>query len=169
MALAPRLDLRQSQSLVMTPQLQQAIKLLALSNIEIETYIAGELEKNPLLELARGGAGQDGDGSREPDALPEVAHFTGEAASDAMMRDDAVATDNPLDNDSTLQDRGDGDDAAPASMRGEGAGSLSDATRMSQGYAEDGPDFENFAGREFGLPQHLIDSARRRHWGSAEP
>jgi DNA-directed RNA polymerase specialized sigma54-like protein len=36
MSLAPRLDLRQSQSLVMTPQLQQAIKLLALSNLEVE-------------------------------------------------------------------------------------------------------------------------------------
>ena len=50
MALAPRLDLRQSQSLVMTPQLQQAIKLLALSNLELEAFIGGELERNPLLE-----------------------------------------------------------------------------------------------------------------------
>ena len=50
MSLAPRLDLRQSQSLVMTPQLQQAIKLLALSNLEIETFIAEEVEKNPLLD-----------------------------------------------------------------------------------------------------------------------
>ena len=50
MSLAPRLDLRQSQSLVMTPQLQQAIKLLALSNLEIEAVIAEEVEKNPLLE-----------------------------------------------------------------------------------------------------------------------
>ena len=40
MSLAPRLDLRQSHSLVMTPQLQQAIKLLALSNLEIEGVIA---------------------------------------------------------------------------------------------------------------------------------
>mgnify|MGYP006202485165 CR=1 FL=1 len=40
MALGPRLDLRQSQSLVMTPQLQQAIKLLALSNLEVEAVIA---------------------------------------------------------------------------------------------------------------------------------
>ena len=48
MALGPRLDLRQSQSLVMTPQLQQAIRLLALSNLEIETFIAEELER--LLE-----------------------------------------------------------------------------------------------------------------------
>ena len=50
MALGPRLDLRQSQSLVMTPQLQQAIKLLALSNLEIETFIGEALESNPLLE-----------------------------------------------------------------------------------------------------------------------
>ena len=50
MALGPRLDLRQSQSLVMTPQLQQAIKLLALSNLEIEAFIGEALETNPLLE-----------------------------------------------------------------------------------------------------------------------
>ena len=50
MALGPRLDLRQTQSLVMTPQLQQAIKLLALSNLEIETFIGEALENNPLLE-----------------------------------------------------------------------------------------------------------------------
>ena len=49
MSLAPRLDLRQAQSLVMTPQLQQAIKLLTLSNLEIEGFIAEEVERNPLL------------------------------------------------------------------------------------------------------------------------
>ena len=43
MALGPRLDLRQSQTLTMTPQLQQAIKLLALSNLEIEAYDDGVL------------------------------------------------------------------------------------------------------------------------------
>ena len=51
MALGPRLDLRQSQSLVMTPQLQQAIKLLSLSNLELEAYIGEALEANPLLEI----------------------------------------------------------------------------------------------------------------------
>ena len=56
MALAPRLDLRQSQSLVMTPQLQQAIRLLALSTLEIEAYIAEEVEKNPLLEAGEAAA-----------------------------------------------------------------------------------------------------------------
>ena len=50
MALTPRLDLRQTQSLVMTPQLQQAIKLLQLSNIELREYVEFQLEQNPLLE-----------------------------------------------------------------------------------------------------------------------
>ena len=50
MALGPRLDLRQSQTLVMTPQLQQAIKLLQLSNLELAAFVETELEENPLLE-----------------------------------------------------------------------------------------------------------------------
>jgi RNA polymerase sigma-54 factor len=50
MALTQRLDLRQTQALVMTPQLQQAIKLLQLSNLELAVYIETELEQNPLLE-----------------------------------------------------------------------------------------------------------------------
>lgn len=51
MALAPRIELRQTQSLVMTPQLQQAIKLLQMSSVELAGYLAAEVEKNPLLEL----------------------------------------------------------------------------------------------------------------------
>ena len=50
MALTQRLDLRQSQTLVMTPQLQQAIKLLELTNLELTTYVERELEQNPFLE-----------------------------------------------------------------------------------------------------------------------
>ena len=50
MALNQRLELRQGQSLVMTPQLQQAIKLLQMSNMELQTFVDQELERNPLLE-----------------------------------------------------------------------------------------------------------------------
>jgi len=45
-----KLDLRQSQNLVMTPQLQQAIKLLQLNNVEISEFIEEEIAQNPLLE-----------------------------------------------------------------------------------------------------------------------
>ncbi len=50
MALAQKLLLRQTQALVMTPQLMQAIKLLQLSHLDLAAYVEGELERNPLLE-----------------------------------------------------------------------------------------------------------------------
>jgi RNA polymerase sigma-54 factor len=50
MALTQRLQIRQSQALVMTPQLMQAIKLLQLSNLDLVTYVEAELERNPLLD-----------------------------------------------------------------------------------------------------------------------
>lgn len=52
MALTTKLLLRQGQSLVMTPQLLQAIKLLQFSNVELAAFIEEELERNPLLERA---------------------------------------------------------------------------------------------------------------------
>src|SRR4051812_45932984 len=87
MALGPRLDLRQSQSLVMTPQLQQAIRLLALSNLEVESFIAEEIEKNPLLESGAPESEPGGEPDAEPaaeaaEALPEVDSGGGEAALD---------------------------------------------------------------------------------------
>jgi RNA polymerase sigma-54 factor len=52
MALSQRLEFRQTQALVMTPQLMQAIKLLQLSSLDLAAYVEGELERNPLLERA---------------------------------------------------------------------------------------------------------------------
>src|SRR5579864_6275511 len=49
-ALSARLEIRQGQGLVITPQLQQAIKLLQLSNLELEAFVDAELERNPLLQ-----------------------------------------------------------------------------------------------------------------------
>ncbi|MEA2872442.1 MAG: polymerase sigma-54 factor [Hyphomicrobiales bacterium] len=64
MALSQRLEFRQSQALVMTPQLMQAIKLLQLSNLDLTAYVEGELERNPLLERPSEGpeANQPGEG-----------------------------------------------------------------------------------------------------------
>jgi len=63
MSITPRLDLRQSQTLVMTPQLQQAIKLLQLSNQELGAFLAEEIETNPLLER---GEQQDAPAETQP-------------------------------------------------------------------------------------------------------
>ncbi len=78
MGLGPRLDIRQSQSLVLKPQLTQAIKLLQLSKLELETFIQEELSKNPLLEC-RGGEDEGGDGDVDTAALSPG----GEAFEDA--------------------------------------------------------------------------------------
>ena len=114
MALGPRLDLRQSQSLVMTPQLQQAIKLLALSNLEIETFIGDALEANPLLE-----AGE----LRSVDA-PDAPDVPSEEAPSEPGADTLSTTNSALDIDRSAvdvdRDTGDGEwGAAGSGARGE--------------------------------------------------
>ena len=85
MAIGPRLDLRQSQSLVMTPQLQQAIKLLALSNLEIETFIGEALESNPLLDVGEATPEPEGPGDE-----PELRRTTLETSPvDQLVADGA--------------------------------------------------------------------------------
>ena len=80
-----RLELRQTQTLVMTPQLQQAIKMLQLSNLELTQYIDAEIQQNPLLEsreprLEQPAPAADAEGPAPP--LPEAmaGNFTPEAA-----------------------------------------------------------------------------------------
>jgi RNA polymerase sigma-54 factor len=106
MALTPRLDMRQSQSLVMTPQLQQAIKLLQLSNLELSEYIETELEKNPMLERDEGDQDRDDAGDRETvdetgevDALESIDF---DAVQKAEIEDDA----RDVDYDNTYSDDG---------------------------------------------------------------
>ncbi|MFM9852402.1 MAG: RNA polymerase sigma-54 factor, partial [Sphingomonadaceae bacterium] len=88
MSLGPRLDLRQSQSLVMTPQLQQAIKLLALSNLEVEAFIAEEIEKNPLLE-----AGPDDAPDRDDAPLSEERSDSADPLLDTAPGDGDISLD----------------------------------------------------------------------------
>jgi RNA polymerase sigma-54 factor len=78
MALVQRLDIRQGQALVMTPQLQQAIKLLQLSSVELAAYVEGEVEQNPLLE--RDEAAPDA-----PEPPPVEAASTGEATHEEAV------------------------------------------------------------------------------------
>src|SRR5215204_5382417 len=68
MALTQRLELRTSQSLVMTPQLMQAIKLLQLSSLDLAAYVDAELERNPLLERAEA---EENPAPKSDEPLPE--------------------------------------------------------------------------------------------------
>ncbi|KHK89421.1 RNA polymerase factor sigma-54 [Novosphingobium malaysiense] len=148
MALGPRLDLRQSQSLVMTPQLQQAIKLLALSNLEIETFIGESLEANPLLDV----------GERAPEPVSETVEMPEEArrtnlessSVDQLIGEGRGADDRPLDIDAGSLDR-DRD-------TGDGQRALDDASWGSdlRGPAgEEGPGIDERASGSETLTEHL--------------
>jgi RNA polymerase sigma-54 factor len=102
MPLGPRLDLRQSQSLVMTPQLTQAIRLLQLSNLELEAVIAEEMAKNPLLEAGSTEGDDEEAGDAEHSAAAENENSDGFDAPDDPGADDLISTlqadhDEPLD------------------------------------------------------------------------
>ena len=94
MALTQRLQIRQSQALVMTPQLMQAIKLLQLSNLDLTAYVEAELERNPLLErgaddepVAAGSAGDaTANGAAEDSASP-AAEFADSASGEDARED----------------------------------------------------------------------------------
>ncbi|MFO1018150.1 MAG: RNA polymerase factor sigma-54 [Hyphomonadaceae bacterium] len=89
MAMTPRLELRQGQALVMTPQLQQAIKLLQLSNVELQEFVEGELERNPLLEREEGStdAKKNDDGGDAQALEFESGMAPSEAALDVSVAD----------------------------------------------------------------------------------
>jgi RNA polymerase sigma-54 factor len=154
MGLGPRLELRQSQQLVMTQQLQLAIKLLALTNVELEAYIGEELEKNPLLS-SEGGAE-----TAEAPAAVEAAIDPSAQGLDTLLATGlgagGGASDAPLDVDYTGEafhhdTAGDSADwgAAPAGGDGEDTdfdsfaaadASLADVLAAQAATAFDGPD-----------------------------
>ncbi|HEY0028041.1 MAG TPA: RNA polymerase factor sigma-54 [Allosphingosinicella sp.] len=152
MSLGPRLDLRQSQSLVMTPQLQQAIRLLALSNLEVESFIAEELEKNPLLDTA---AAEDG-----PTAAPEAEPppSSGDSDQPATIDQLAGAGEAALDMDSNNENL----HQDSASDRGLDGGLGMDGLGGGGAEAGEGPDFDSFAGEGLSLHEHLIAQAGER-------
>ena len=101
MGLGPSLSIRQSQQLVLTPQLAQAIKLLQLSNLELEAYIAEELSKNPLLE-SRAGDDEADAPAAEFAAEPDSDEPAAEPGADDLILGSAD-DDRPLDMDWTSE------------------------------------------------------------------
>jgi RNA polymerase sigma-54 factor len=136
MALSPRLEMRQGQSLVMTPQLQQAIKLLQLSNIELAEFIETELERNPLLERQ--------EGSEEAVAREE----TGVIQEDRPPAD----ADGGLDVDAESLNP----DMSAGDLIDAGAQPLTDWSKAGSGKSmEDMPDLESSAKQDVSLAEHL--------------
>lgn len=139
MAMAPRLEMRQGQSLVMTPQLQQAIKLLQLSNMELAEFVDTEIERNPLLER------EDVAGDERPESA---------AAEDTISFDDVPGgkAEASLDADvDSLHPDLHGADRLDA-----GAAPLQDWSKAGSGKGfEDLPEIEDQASPDISLADHL--------------
>jgi RNA polymerase sigma-54 factor len=89
MGLLQRLEMRQGQALVMTPQLLQAIKLLQLSHLDLAAYVDAELERNPLLERAEAEEprAEAAEAAAERDGFEGEGGFEGEAAEPWLAQD----------------------------------------------------------------------------------
>ena len=160
-----RLEVRQGQGLVITPQLQQAIKLLQLSNLELEAFVEGELERNPLLQRDEGDP--SGDASAEP---PEAApssdaaelQFTepsGEAERAMDARTEDLYDDAPGERDAERK--------RDAGEAGEQPG-LSDWSRAGNGGGMDGEDMERPDTRDVTLWEHLQAQASSAGFSAAD-
>ena len=132
MAIAPRLVQKQSQSLVMTPQLQQAIKLLQLSNIELAAFVEEQLESNPLLERGTGDDNRRGE-EEAGRADAEYAEVSMDAPQAASSDIDAPA--HAMDTDASVADVGGNVDWSKAGSGGSFNGS-SDYDPMENTAAE---------------------------------
>ena len=110
MALSLRAELRTSQSLVMTPQLMQAIKLLQLSSVDLAAFVDAELERNPMLERDEGDEERDAVG--EPAAAQSETSRIEVSAGESQMAAPTAADPNP---DRDLADDGErpGQDTPP--------------------------------------------------------
>ena len=126
MAISQRLDLRHTQSLVMTPQLQQAIKLLQLSNVEVSAFVENEIEQNPLLERDDGSSDAVDAGGAEPPSEPAADAPAGPAEAPLLDPVDSSAasrgeSETPLDADfGNLWTESPGDGAAQFATWGGG-------------------------------------------------
>jgi RNA polymerase sigma-54 factor len=140
MAMTPRLELRQGQALVMTPQLQQAIKLLQLSNVELQEFVEGELERNPLLEREESSAEAPKPAADGGDAQ-QLDFDTGMAPAEAAL-DVSVADMAP--------------DLSANELAEAGAAPLTDWSKASSGKSfDDMPGLEETLANEKTLAEHL--------------
>jgi len=130
MALTQRLQLRQSQALVMTPQLMQAIKLLQLSNLDLAVYVEAELERNPLLERGNESEPAAAEGAQKQGNEPATGEVPdgrdGEAGGPANERPDSPLDDTSPDENEPIRPRASDTPAGYSEWAATGAGGRDD-------------------------------------------
>ncbi len=171
MSLLQRLEVRQGQALVMTPQLLQAIKLLQLSHLDLAAYVDAELERNPLLERAEA---EPPGGQEVPEAPVASDEHAGSDGFDGGESDTWLAQEpNPSrgEIEGEIDSRLDNvfQDETPARIRESEAGDMLSLTPAPYGntggsFDAEAPDFEATLTSEMGLREHLaaqLDLATR--------
>lgn len=147
MALTPRLEMRQSQSLTLTPQLMQSIKLLQLSHLELDAFVDAELERNPLLEL-------DDSSDNEPLIVAETVVDTGDI-KDSFEQSTTIGTADSI----AQQYDTDVSNIFPEQV---GQDSISQSTSsLREGPSmigmSEAPDIDSFVAAEVSLADHLSE------------
>ena len=138
MGLGPSLNIRQSQQLVLTPQLRQAIQLLQLSNLELDGFIAEELSKNPLLDTR----------SEDPEEQPAGDFVADDAESDEAPDDPGA--------DELIMGRADDDRPLDVDWQSEALETDSFSDVVTSGGAEEAFDFERVQYSAASLAEHLL-------------
>jgi RNA polymerase sigma-54 factor len=139
MGLGPSLSIRQSQQLVLTPQLRQAIQLLQLSNLELESFIAEEVSKNPLLEAR----------PDEPDEQSPGEFVAGEADGDEAPDDPGA--------DDLIMGHADDDRPLDVDWQSEALETDSFSDVVTSGAGDQGFDFDRVEYSASSLAEHLRD------------
>jgi RNA polymerase sigma-54 factor len=143
MALSPRLEVRQAQSLTLTPQLMQSIRLLQLSHLELNGFVEAELLRNPLLEREDGAEGEPGEAPERPSETgaveDTVTHGERIQSAEAIAEGYDTAVENVFPDDARA-------DAGPAALRALGSAGEGEA-----------PDLDQFVATRPLLSDHLTD------------
>ncbi len=161
MAIGPRLELRHSQSLVMTPQLRLAIKLLQFSHQDVSAFIEEELERNPMLERDEGQPDSAAIATHSvegpaPDDLPVHSN----SADSATLQDSATLPETaPLDTE--WSDTYDTSSASDGGLGLIGRGGSSD-------FGDDDRSIEDLAEAPLSLRDHLGEQVRLGFLDAAE-
>lgn len=145
MALSAKLQVRQSQSLVMTPQLMQSIRLLQFSHLELSAFISREMEKNPLLEMTEENPREENAEPAAPEPAPE-AEWVGqelETSAEAIEARLDTSLENVFDADKTGQSQ-------PSPL-----GDPWKTGSGGQGLDGEAPDIDAWCARPVSLAEHL--------------
>jgi RNA polymerase sigma-54 factor len=154
MVLSPKLELRQGQQLVMTPQLQQAIRLLQLSNIELGVFVETELERNPLLE--RDEAAPEPSQASEAPVNGKAEEDLGDSDGDWQAGEAPAAAAPAYEHDENgTGDTLNGHGSDPHASEARGWASLRPGTQ--NGHTAESPNLEEFVAAGRSLADHLSE------------